>query len=202
MLYLLLFQHELICITSNVSALLHELRRYTDNATFYSAMFAFLTMTAFSRTFILQLLEVFFVLIRLLLRQEEWSYLSRQSSKWLQNCYILLNATKESRTDWNSSALLPELLLLLKGWCHAAFSLKDRRFVRMLQINPESTWITGKVTVGAVAFQCSVTRTDLGQVSMSPNLIRKTTQMDQTCISFHFGYFVLFRLFEKHFYTK
>jgi len=65
MLYLLLFQHELICITSNVSALLHELRRYTDNATFYSAMFAFLTMTAFSRTFILQLLEVFFVLIRL-----------------------------------------------------------------------------------------------------------------------------------------
>jgi len=65
MLYLLLFQYELICITSNVSALLHELRQYTDNATFYSAMFAFLTMTAFSRTFILQLLEVFFALIRL-----------------------------------------------------------------------------------------------------------------------------------------
>jgi len=73
---------------------------------------------------------------------------------------------------------------------------------RMLQINSESTWITDKMAVGAVAFMCSVTRTDLGQISMSPNLIRETTPMDRIYASFRFRYFILPRLFEKHFYTK
>jgi len=50
--------------------------------------------------------------------------------------------------------------------------------------------------------QCSVTRTDLGQVSMSLNLIHEIIRMDQTCASFCFGYFVLPRLFEKRFLYK
>jgi len=75
----------------------------------------------------------------------------------------------------------------------------------MLQINPESTWITGKMAIGAAfsVFQCSVTRTNLRQVlNVSLNLISETTRMDRTCASFRFGYFVLSRLFEKYFYTK
>ena len=71
----------------------------------------------------------------------------------------------------------------------------------MLQINPENTWITDKVAVGAVTFMCSNVQ-DLGQVSMSPNPIREITRMDRTYVSFRFKYFVLPRLFEKCFYTN
>ena len=72
---------------------------------------------------------------------------------------------------------------------------------RMLQINPESTWITDKIWSSCVhVLQYSVTGMDLGQVSMSFNLIGETTWTGRTCVSFHFKYFVLLQLFEQRFY--
>ena len=51
----------------------------------------------------------------------------------------------------------------------------------MLQIKcSEGTW---KVAVETIAFMCSVIQTNLGQVSISPNLIRETTRTGRTCAS-------------------
>jgi len=47
-----------------------------------------------------------------------------------------------------------------------------------------------------------MTRTDLGQVSVSLILIRETTRTVRICATFRFGCFVLSRLFEKRFYEN